>query len=347
MKNSDVMLILWDPTWTETWKIFFQTAKEQKKGEKLSGFKKTTTQFERWAKKVFFFLGGRFDTCTAWLNLVDSFVVFRLFCSLLCGCYLSALLFKSGPNGTCVENKPTTAATKERLWCLFELAAFLKSKKTSSRKQTLIVRPIFLGPISIAVFVFCTAVCLPFLTVSFDNAVEGLLGVVVPAALVASFAAYPAVPRLSTFQKPLVEKTADNKQLETFQLWFFATLTFFVGTKHPKFHDVSFHVQSVKHSETSHWSTSSSCSTSSNSLWLATLRLQPLATIFNSWISWNSSYWLYLLILPGAHVAIRITKAHQANQCFVTGRWSKNAWIFGLEVKRLLKKRLEVRSWRF
>ena len=81
----------------------------------------------------------------------------------------------------------------ERLWCLFELAAFLKSKKTSSRKQTLIVRPIFLGPISIAVFVFCTAVCLPFLTVSFDNAVEGLLGVVVPAALVASFAAYPAV----------------------------------------------------------------------------------------------------------------------------------------------------------
>ena len=180
-------------------------------------------------RKFFFFWGGRFDTCTAWLNLVDSFVVFRLFCSLLCGCYLSALLFKSGPNGTCVENKPTTAATKERLWCLFELAAFLKSKKTSSRKQTLIVRPIFLGPISIAVFVFCTAVCLPFLTVSFDNAVEGLLGVVVPAALVASFAAYPAVPRLSTFQKPLVEKTADNKQLETFQLWFFATLTFLLG----------------------------------------------------------------------------------------------------------------------
>ena len=246
------MLILWDPTWTETWKIFFQTAKEQKKVKSSVVSRKQQHNSKDGRRKFFFFGGGRFDTCTAWLNLVDSFVVFRLFCSLLCGCYLSALLFKSGPNGTCVENKPTTAATKERLWCLFELAAFLKSKKTSSRKQTLIVRPIFLGPISIAVFVFCTAVCLPFLTVSFDNAVEGLLGVVVPAALVASFAAYPAVPRLSTFQKPLVEKTADNKQLETFQLWFFATLTFFVGTKHPKFHDVSFHVQSVKHSETSH-----------------------------------------------------------------------------------------------
>ena len=39
----------------------------------------------------------------------------------------------------------------ERLWCLFELAAFLKSKQI--QKKILIVRPTFLGPISIGVFV--------------------------------------------------------------------------------------------------------------------------------------------------------------------------------------------------
>ena len=26
LKNSDVMLILWDPTWTETWRIFWANA---------------------------------------------------------------------------------------------------------------------------------------------------------------------------------------------------------------------------------------------------------------------------------------------------------------------------------
>ena len=52
----------------------------------------------------------------------------------------------------------------ERLWCLFELAAFLKSKKVASGKQALIVRPIFFGPISIAIFVFCCAVCIPLTT---------------------------------------------------------------------------------------------------------------------------------------------------------------------------------------
>ena len=52
----------------------------------------------------------------------------------------------------------------QRLWCLFELAAFLKSKKVASGKQALIVRPIFFGPISIAIFIFCCAVCIPFTT---------------------------------------------------------------------------------------------------------------------------------------------------------------------------------------
>ena len=97
LKNSDVMLILWDPTWTETWKIFFN----KKDVKSRSGFKKTTTHVERWAKKVFFLGGG---TCTAWLNLVDSFVC--LFFSMW---VLSiSFTFKSGPNGICVENKPAT-----------------------------------------------------------------------------------------------------------------------------------------------------------------------------------------------------------------------------------------------
>jgi len=52
----------------------------------------------------------------------------------------------------------------QRLWCLFELAAFLKSKKVTSGKQALIVRPIFFGPISIAIFIFCCAACIPLTT---------------------------------------------------------------------------------------------------------------------------------------------------------------------------------------
>ena len=55
----------------------------------------------------------------------------------------------------------------ERLWCLFELAAFLKSKKT--QEQTLIVRPIFLGPISVTLFVTVFAFGLPINIVPIDD----------------------------------------------------------------------------------------------------------------------------------------------------------------------------------
>eukprot|EP00438_Fugacium_kawagutii_P021616 Skav212200 [mRNA] locus=scaffold754:684013:685305:+ [translate_table: standard] len=44
----------------------------------------------------------------------------------------------------------------DRLWCLFELAAFLKCKKTEGKEKVLIVRPTFVGPCSIAAFL---AVC--------------------------------------------------------------------------------------------------------------------------------------------------------------------------------------------
>ena len=47
----------------------------------------------------------------------------------------------------------------ERLWCLFELAAFLKSRR--GREQKLTVRPTFYGPCSIATFVLMQAACVP------------------------------------------------------------------------------------------------------------------------------------------------------------------------------------------
>ena len=49
----------------------------------------------------------------------------------------------------------------ERLWCLFELAAFLKSRK--GREQKLTVRPTFYGPCSIVVFAVVQAVCVPLI----------------------------------------------------------------------------------------------------------------------------------------------------------------------------------------
>eukprot|EP00438_Fugacium_kawagutii_P021197 Skav201594 [mRNA] locus=scaffold152:638227:639696:+ [translate_table: standard] len=51
----------------------------------------------------------------------------------------------------------------ERLWCLFELAAFLKSSQDAARR-TLIVRPIFIGPVSVTIFLALLAFVLPFTT---------------------------------------------------------------------------------------------------------------------------------------------------------------------------------------
>eukprot|EP00438_Fugacium_kawagutii_P017553 Skav228541 [mRNA] locus=scaffold1887:346595:348247:+ [translate_table: standard] len=48
----------------------------------------------------------------------------------------------------------------DRLWCLFELAAFLKCKKADTEKKLLIVRPTFVGPCSIAVFLTVCAAML-------------------------------------------------------------------------------------------------------------------------------------------------------------------------------------------
>ena len=55
----------------------------------------------------------------------------------------------------------------ERLWCLFELAAFLKSRK--GREQKLTVRPTFFGPCSIVVFALVQAACVPLITAPIDG----------------------------------------------------------------------------------------------------------------------------------------------------------------------------------
>ena len=52
----------------------------------------------------------------------------------------------------------------ERLWCVFELAAFLKSKEPG--KGELLIRPTFLGPCSIFLFVCAFLVMVPAETVA-------------------------------------------------------------------------------------------------------------------------------------------------------------------------------------
>ncbi|CAE7634004.1 RE2 [Symbiodinium sp. CCMP2592] len=75
----------------------------------------------------------------------------------------------------------------ERLWCLFELAAFLKSKKT--QQQHLIVRPIFMGPLSISVFLTFGAIATSIATVPVEDerTVVTLLATIAFSAFVAAF----------------------------------------------------------------------------------------------------------------------------------------------------------------
>ena len=91
---------------------------------------------------------------------------------------------------------------QERLWCLFELAAFLKSKDMASAKQQLIVRPIFFGPISMAIFLFSFAVALPLTTVPLpepvNNSTLGVIFVLGPALVSGLMVAYPTVTHLDS-----------------------------------------------------------------------------------------------------------------------------------------------------
>ena len=52
--------------------------------------------------------------------------------------------------------------SKERLWCLFELAAFLKSRERGVSQRKLTITPTLLGPIRIGAFLTATAGSLAF-----------------------------------------------------------------------------------------------------------------------------------------------------------------------------------------
>ncbi|CAK9101900.1 unnamed protein product [Durusdinium trenchii] len=55
----------------------------------------------------------------------------------------------------------------DRLWCVFELSAFLRAKQCpEASQQVLLITPTFLGPCSVALFVGAFMVCLPITTVS-------------------------------------------------------------------------------------------------------------------------------------------------------------------------------------
>eukprot|EP00435_Cladocopium_sp_Y103_P020223 s603_g4.t3 len=88
----------------------------------------------------------------------------------------------------------------QRLWCLFELAAFLQSRKT--RKQALIVRPVFLGPISIGLFLTMSILAMPATTVPIRN--RTLVFIPMSAVLLLGMmAAYPAVSTLRNYFRDL------------------------------------------------------------------------------------------------------------------------------------------------
>ena len=90
--------------------------------------------------------------------------------------------------------------TPERLWCLFELAAFLKSKTT--QKQHLVVRPIFFGPLSIAIYLTLFALALPISTVPIHTTTTmvELLGAMVLSCLAVAF---PTVSTLRSYFRDL------------------------------------------------------------------------------------------------------------------------------------------------
>eukprot|EP00438_Fugacium_kawagutii_P018308 Skav212457 [mRNA] locus=scaffold385:161244:162818:+ [translate_table: standard] len=71
----------------------------------------------------------------------------------------------------------------ERLWCLFELSAFLKSSQDAA-KRTLIVRPIFMGPVSVTIFLTLLAFVMPLTTVPLDTSgmLEGVAYYLIPVA---------------------------------------------------------------------------------------------------------------------------------------------------------------------
>ena len=126
---------------------------------------------------------------------------------------------------------------QERLWCLFELAAFLKSKDMASAKQKLIVRPIFFGPISMAIFLFSFAVALPLTTVPLpepvNNSTLGVIFVLGPALVSGLMVAYPTVTHLDSAAVFFLFRLQSASKPQEFRLFAFDKegRAFFVATK--------------------------------------------------------------------------------------------------------------------
>ena len=95
----------------------------------------------------------------------------------------------------------------ERLWCLFELAAFLQSQKT--QEKVLMIRPIFLGPVTMVLFLAHFVAMLPGVLVP-----HGSRGTVyTPLAAAHLFGLAVAYPCVSTLRKYFRNLDAMRQQL--------------------------------------------------------------------------------------------------------------------------------------
>lgn len=99
----------------------------------------------------------------------------------------------------------------ERLWCLFELAAFLQSKKTQNK--TLIIRPIFLGPVSMVLFLAMFVAMLPGILVSYQFSYRSLGAIYIPIAAILLLGLASSYPCVSTLRKYFRDLDAMRQQL--------------------------------------------------------------------------------------------------------------------------------------
>ena len=87
----------------------------------------------------------------------------------------------------------------QRLWCLFELAAFLQSRKT--QKQALTVRPVFLGPVSICVFLTMSTLAMPGTMTPLQG--QNIFIPIGSVLLLGMIAAFPAVSTVRSYFRDL------------------------------------------------------------------------------------------------------------------------------------------------
>ena len=103
----------------------------------------------------------------------------------------------------------------DRLWCLFELAAFLKCKKEGSQ-QVLKIRPTFVGPCSVAVFLTCAAAMMALTTLPMPEDPEGRgFSELVPVIGLLAFGAVTGWGALMAFRGYFYSLTVLDKKLKS------------------------------------------------------------------------------------------------------------------------------------